>query len=540
MILFNFFRHEVKVDYKPLLFFLLCSGLANASLLIFINLRAEHTFNDTIKLGLLVAYVVALLVYVFAQRYTLDTAITAVESALATLKIRLFNKIRHQDLSFIEQHAQVSDFAPLVKDSNLLAQGTTQFILAIQNSIVLTIAFAYLAFLSMTTFLLLIFLLVIALPFYRANVKKSQHFLKKSSRKESFFLRHLQAMLKGLKLLKLDHAEAIGLSANSQAANQQASTARLSFNTYMVENILFSNALFYIFLLVVVFFLPIFIPEHQSLLYQIISTLLFIMVPLLMLVVVVPMLARTTQNLQSLYTLEKKLDQAAKSVSGTLDESFTFSKFSSIQLADIVFQYTNHQREAFFTLGPFDFVLHRSEVVFITGQNGSGKSTFLKLLSGLYAPHRGKLFVDDLLVEDAQREPYQQLFAMVFADFHLFDQVYGVSEEQAAEVAFWLREMWLDSITCFDGRRFSHTRLSTGLRKRLAFVVAMIKKRPICLFDELAADQDPAFRRHFYEHVLPLVKQRGHSVVLVSHDLQYQHCADRVVRFEQGQIVVDN
>ena len=160
-------------------------------------------------------------------------------------------------------------------------------------------------------------------------------------------------------------------------------------------------------------------------------------------------------------------------------------------------------------------------------------------MSGLYESHGGTLLLNDQRVSAEQRPALQGLCSSVFADFHLFDELYGISDQQAAEVAFWLREMRLETVTQFDGQRFTHTRLSTGLRKRLAFVVAIIKQRPICLLDEVAADQDAAFRQHFYQHILPLLKQRGHTVVLVSHDQDYRHCADRILRFEQGKIVTD-
>ena len=539
MILFDFFRDEVKADYRPLLALLVCSGLANASLLIFINLGAEYAFSESIKLVLLAGYVVALLVYVLAQRYTLDKAIAAVEAGLAEMKVRLFNKLQQKELAFIEQHHHMSDFASLVKDSNLLAQGTTQFILAIQNAIVVLIASIYLAFLSVTTFYLLIGALLVALPFYAANIRKSRHCLQSSTQQESSFLRHIQAMLQGFTLLKLDDAEATGLAQSTQSANQQASTSRLAFNTHMVENIIFSNAVFYVFLWVIVFILPMFISEHQALLYSIISTLLFIMVPLLMLVVVVPMLARTTQNLSSLYALEKKLDQAPSVACLVADQSSVVSTFKSLALHNVSFQYLNPQQQSLFSAGPFNLRLQAGELVFLVGQNGSGKSTFLKLLSGLYVPHGGTLLLNDQPVAAVERTALHELFSPVFADFHLFDELYGISDQQAAEVAFWLREMQLEAVTRFDGRRFSHTRLSTGLCKRLAFVVAVSKQRPICLLDEVAADQDPAFRQHFYHHILPLLKQRGHTVILVSHDHDYWSCADRVIRFEQGQIIAD-
>ncbi len=78
--------------------------------------------------------------------------------------------------------------------------------------------------------------------------------------------------------------------------------------------------------------------------------------------------------------------------------------------------------------------------------------------------------------------------------------------------------------------------LSTGQQKRLAIVATIVKGRPICIFDEPAADQDPSFRRRFYESILPALKATGRTLVVVSHDDRYFHLADRVLRVRDGRI----
>ncbi|RKZ40912.1 MAG: hypothetical protein DRR00_32115, partial [Candidatus Parabeggiatoa sp. nov. 3] len=79
--------------------------------------------------------------------------------------------------------------------------------------------------------------------------------------------------------------------------------------------------------------------------------------------------------------------------------------------------------------------------------------------------------------------------------------------------------------------------LSTGQKKRLAFITAILEDKPIYVFDELAADQDPAFRQYFYEVVLQELKQQGKTIIAVTHDDKYFHVADRVLKMEYGQIV---
>ncbi len=577
MILLDFFKQEVRLDTRRIVIALLGAGLANAALLVIINVSAEQAAETWSRLSWLFGYTIALLAYLFAQRFTLDQSITAVEQALARMRIRLFNKICQKPLDFIEQYAEVSDYTPLVKDSNLLAQGTTQFILAIQNGIVLILAMIYLAFLSATTLYTLLAIVVLTIPFYHTNFIRSRLFLQAAARYESKLLHDLQKIRAGFKQAKLDTAEGDGVLGHAWIVNQQASQSRVSFNENMVNNIIFSNAIFYIFLLIIVFILPLFITEHEVLLYQIISTVLFIMVPVLMLVLVVPMLARTTQNLQSLYRLEDRLDAApVEQVLSVTEPEIKFKswagltspttkgaratplplwkpplfcprsklrgilRFNTLRLEQVAYQYTDQHQQGLVTVGPFDLTLRQSEVVLIVGENGSGKSTLLKLLSGLYRPYSGKLYLNDRLVQCEQvYQQYIGLFSAVFADFHLFDRLYGLTEDAVADIPFWLQQMQLEDVVSFADGRFSSVHLSTGLRKRLACVVALLQRRPICVFDEVTADQDPAFRQHFYHQILPLLKQRGYTVVLVSHDVNYRHCADRLIRLDQGRIIED-
>jgi putative ATP-binding cassette transporter len=85
----------------------------------------------------------------------------------------------------------------------------------------------------------------------------------------------------------------------------------------------------------------------------------------------------------------------------------------------------------------------------------------------------------------------------------------------------------------------STTELSRGQRKRLALLVAYLEDRPIYVFDEWAADQDPQFKEIFYSSLLPALRARGKTVVVITHDDRYYHLADRVVKLEDGKLFYD-
>ena len=86
---------------------------------------------------------------------------------------------------------------------------------------------------------------------------------------------------------------------------------------------------------------------------------------------------------------------------------------------------------------------------------------------------------------------------------------------------------------------FTTTDLSTGQRKRLALVNAWLEERPVLVFDEWAADQDPAFRRIFYTELLPDLKRLGKTIIVISHDDRYFDIADQLVRMKAGRVLTE-
>jgi putative ATP-binding cassette transporter len=195
-----------------------------------------------------------------------------------------------------------------------------------------------------------------------------------------------------------------------------------------------------------------------------------------------------------------------------------------------------------FEIGPIDLKLGKGELVFVVGDNGSGKTTLIKLLLGLYAPQQGEILHDGRSVTAVNRDDYRQLFTTVFSDFYLFeDLVAGGEEGQAsalpeAALPYLQRLEIAHKVSVRDGS-FSTIDLSTGQRKRLALVHAYLEGRPVLVFDEWAADQDPSFRHLFYTELLPELRAKGHLLVVISHDDRYFHLADRVVRMHAGRIV---
>ena len=145
--------------------------------------------------------------------------------------------------------------------------------------------------------------------------------------------------------------------------------------------------------------------------------------------------------------------------------------------------------------------------------------------------------VDDEVLDHDLYHNYRELFSIIFTDFHLFDRLYGLEEVDRKKVKSLLAKMELSLKTNYRDGAFTTTDLSTGQRKRLAYVAAMLDDKQIYVFDEWAADQDPVFRKFFYEVLLPELRDQGKTIIAVTHDDKYFSSADRVLKMDEGVLV---
>ncbi|WIE48696.1 cyclic peptide export ABC transporter [Pseudomonas sp. GM17] len=193
-----------------------------------------------------------------------------------------------------------------------------------------------------------------------------------------------------------------------------------------------------------------------------------------------------------------------------------------------------------FHLGPINLDIKQGDIVFIVGENGCGKTTLIKLLLGLYPPQAGEIRLNGEAVTDPTRDDYRQLFTTVFADYYLFDDlVQGGGQQSLDSASQYLDRLEIAHKVSVKDGAFTTTDLSTGQRKRLALINAWLEGRPVLVFDEWAADQDPAFRRIFYTELLPDLKRLGKTIIVISHDDRYFDIADQLVRMKAGKVMTD-
>ena len=519
------------------------AGLANAAILGIINRGASLASEDSGLLGLrlVLLFGFCMLAFYFGKRYSLIQASVIVEHIVKNRLLRVSNKIRNSDLEVVESLGRGELYTKIAQDTSLISQSGLILVNAAQQSFVLVFCLFYIAYLSKAAFVATVVVIGIGTTIYFRHTQALKGLLQQLTRKEAELVDALSHMVDGFKEIRLNRRKSDAVFRTFTEISESVRDLKINAQISFCVNIMFSDLCFYLLLSVVVFLLPRLIPTYGAIVLMTTAAILFIIGPMQMVVQAAPVFARAKAALGSLQDLEDRLDEALKGSFSPADSSRnSFTNFKAITLDGVSYTYPTKDGAGSFSVGPLNLRIERGETVFLVGGNGSGKTTMMKLLTGLYLPERGAIKVDREHLNRLSIHAYRELFSTVYSQFHLFDQLYGLEGVDERRVSVILEELGLTDKTRFENGRFTDLNLSTGQRKRLALAVCMLEDKEILVFDEWAADQDPYFRKHFYEVVLSRLKDQGKTIIAVTHDDRYWDVADRVIKMEYGTIVDDS
>ena len=534
------FFHRESDRPKRRLIFMSCIGTFSFAMVVaVINEAAERAADASAEADarLFFMYLTVCAITLICKRYTLTQMTMIAEESVRRVRVRLTDKLRHTELQFLEQTEQGDIYARIAQDTDFISQSATDVVNVFESTFSTFFIFLYIAFISFTGFLLNIaFMLLLGVIFF-FNYHKIKADLNTARMKEADFFDALNDTLAGFKEIKINTRKNNALFADIESLSRE--TERLKKNAGMKSN---KNAMFALvsyegLLGIVVFAVPLFSAAHSEVVTKLVASLIFIFGALPTLARGIPVILTMNVAVENLERLETSIDGfgAFKAV----EARETPEDFREIGFHSVIFRYVGPEEETLFSVGPVDLNIRQGEILFIIGGNGSGKSTLMKLLTGLYYPIAGDGFItlDGQRVTPDNYQAYRELFSIIFTDFHLFRKLYGLESVDAQRVKQFLKEMDMHQKTDYADGRFTNIDLSRGQRKRLAYIAAILEDKPVYVFDEWAADQDPAFRRHFYEKFLEDLRAMNKTVIAVTHDDKYFDKADRVIKMEEGGIV---
>ena len=265
--------------------------------------------------------------------------------------------------------------------------------------------------------------------------------------------------------------------------------------------------------------------------------LMYLKGPMGQIVLTLPEINLALISFRNVAELSNRLRPSECDLLASPDDERAMGPFEMIELRGVSYRFPPQDGAEPFVLGPIDFRIGAGETIFVVGENGSGKTTFIKTLLGIYAPTSGEVLLNGAHVKDAQRDDYRQYFSAIFFDFYLFDRLIRSDAAATEQVRALLERLDIAHKVTFRDGGFSTLALSAGQRKRLALIESYLEDRPLVVLDEWAAEQDPTFRRIFYREILTEMKKTGKTLIVVSHDDRYFDAADRIVQIKGGKLV---
>ncbi len=537
MRLFHTVAREIPANLKPIM---IMNVLAAISTIAFVGLvsAAQEVEVDGVSARLMLMFIITVIMIQITHNYTLMTASQDAEQLIHKLRIRLFDLVRKTDLLTIEKIGHSSLQGVLTQDTQVLAQILPLLAIGLQQAIMLVFLAGYLAWLSPISCVLAFGLAGIAVGVQFAKAKALRSLMQSAAVAESRIFNGLAELLSGFKEVKMSPARAEGLTEDLAVDSHEAHINNVSLKSQWGQNYATMEVLLYSLTGLIVFVVPLFAPDLYEVILPVTIAVIFISGPVRTLSFVTPMITQAELALENIANMEKRLIAVAEdTICETSDKLKTSPQ--SIALSDAMHSYRDVKGNSLFTVGPINATFKAGEITFITGGNGSGKSTLLRLLTGLIPLDSGQLLADTESVKTEQMQDYRDRISSVFADFHLSRQIYSINDYNPETIKTLLKRFEISDKVTVENDTFSTIDLSTGQRKRLAFIVAELEDKPVIVLDEWAADQDPHFRRIFYENLLPELKSSGKIIICVTHDDRWFHMADRIYHMDEGSIIIN-
>lgn len=452
-------------------------------------------------------------------------------------EVYLLDKLEKAKLEELEKLG-IDKIFSATGDIRQLSQLPEILIDTIQSVIIILGCFLYLFWSSFVAGIITLVLMATMFVFYIVRNSRIEKDLQIARSLENDYLRYLNDLLYGFKEVKTSKKKNKNIHHNFLKRNRENRIAIVKKSTTKyARNELLGNYSWYVVLGFILFLLPRLLNLDISNLSVFLVTIIYMMGPIIALIGLIP-------SLTNIKIAVSRLNEFRTHIEGKFEESTTnghdkaLPTFNRFNIRGLEYSYLNDWGEKIFSLGPINMNIDKGEILFIQGGNGSGKSTFVKLISGLYEPQSGEI---ELLGDSNQNGSFNlcDYVSIVFTNPYMFsenyeDYILGSGNDQLKRyVNLFKMENKLQLDTSSN---VLTQKLSKGQEKRLAFILALLEEKPVLILDEWAAEQDPEFRSYFYQTILPTLKEEGKTIIAVTHDDAYFHCADKTIKFDCGKI----
>lgn len=540
MDIFKLFQKRSGFFYFSLLLLGMINALWSAILLLFINGKIagdETPFLNNYDWRI---YAVLIVVSFFTSRYFQVYMIRLTYDLGNDLGLSIFQKLR---FSNYEEYVALGEdkVRTAMADVVILQRFPQAFIETFNAAVMVIMGLTYLFWINTISALIVLAVLIILGTIYYLRNIAIQKDLNKARDLANIYQQNVNDFLRGFKQVKMSTKRSDVIYNNFLVTNRNKVKA-LTVKSILkhMGNELIGNYSWYLMLGVVLFAIPILLKTTTRDGSSFVVTLLFLMGPVSIVITEIKEFSLMQIAISRIGEFNKLLNASKGIETGHGDLSPINTVFKNIRFENVVYEYFDQQKKETFRLQPLNLEIVNGDCIFVTGGNGSGKSTFIHLLAGLYMPVSGHIYLNDVLITENNYAYYRDQLSCIFTDCPLFNDNYDQFplNEQNEQVEALIAEMELSEVLKIDqDKNRISTNLSKGQQKRLALIYLLLEDKDVIILDEWAAEQDPVFRATFYKEIIPSLKQKGKTVIAVTHDDQYFHCAEKVIKFDYGKIV---
>lgn len=533
--LFQFLSQESPKELKRLIGFSALLGVTNTVLVAVINAAAKQVSESGSVTWQFFLYALLLFFFLIIAKFSNSENIQNSRDIIYRFRIRIMRDVFHSNLAKIDEIGRHYIIEVMARDTQMVAQSIVIVVTAFQSIATLIFMTLYLATVSITAFAIIA---VASVLIILVGVRKLSNVTQRldGMAKDEMQVNALYSdFLNGYKEIKMNSRRAYEMTSDLMQQTKSVNEETTRVITALTNFFNYLQVVLYVVVGIIIFVVPVFSSGFSSSVMTATTTALFLAGSLTGIIMSIPHISQADVAAKSLRNLAGNLEQASEPEFS--DPPGRFDQVGQIALKEVVFSHSKIETAGRFTLGPINYTFERGGVYFIRGNNGSGKTTLMRILIGLIQPQSGQIFVDGAPLSLPASSQYRDLFAVVFSDFFLFKKLYGLSVSAPEETDRLLKLFKMSDKVKISEGEFSDIHLSTGQRKRLALIVALLEKRQFLVLDEWAADQDPEFRREFYHEIIPAIRAMGKTVIAITHDDQYYEVADHVLRMSDGKLV---
>ncbi|WP_448203765.1 ATP-binding cassette domain-containing protein [Azospirillum sp. sgz302134] len=487
--------------------------------------------------------------YKVLHAFELERISAEIEDIVHRLRVRIIDKLQRAELRHHEKLSQGAVNAVLNTELPAIGKAVITLFNAIQAGTTILFTMLFVGSLSQTAFFFIFFGAAFTLSTQAAIFRRIRADMAAAYGDETALNEVVGDALDGFRETKLDSRKRLGLRAVVSRMSETLGVRRKRVQRLLAQQLVMAQVSYMVLTGLVVFIAPKVDPTFHEVMLKTAICMVFLMGPLNTFVGALQVLINVNAAADNVMELEATVDRMAEEEAAHLTAFDSWSPApdgdaparplpfaQSVALSGVTFVHHTTPELKPFRAGPLDLEIRKGDLVLIVGGNGSGKSTMLHLLTGLYRPTNGTITVDGQTVTPGSVQRYRELFGVIFTNHHLFTRLYGLETIDLERLDALLDYTGLTGKTSYQDDRFETIKLSTGQRKRLALVEMLMEDKEILVFDEWAAEQDPPSRARFYDEILPALRARGKTIIAVSHDDAFFHVANVRVTMELGKI----